>query len=87
VHSERIKWRASIHDRPAVIENRHEFGNWEADSVLGLRVTGGLHTKVERGSRKLFAIKIESITAQATLEARLTIFASPSRPRWKIGDS
>jgi len=76
VHSERIKWRTSIHDRPAVIENRHEFGHWEADSVLGLRGTGGLHTNVERRSRKLFAIKIESITAQATLEAQLTLFTS-----------
>jgi len=76
VHSERIKWRTSIHDRPAVIENRHEFGHWEADSVLGLRGTGGLHTNVERRSRKLFAITIESITAQATLDAQLTIFTS-----------
>ena len=76
VHSDRIKWRTSIHDRPAVIENRHEFGHWEADSVLGAHGTGGLHTSVERRSRKLFAIKIESITAQATLEAQLTIFTS-----------
>jgi IS30 family transposase len=76
VHSERIKWRTSIHDRPAVIENRHEFGHGEADSVLGLRGTGGLHTNVERRSRELFAIKIESITAQATLEAQLTSFTS-----------
>ena len=76
VHSERIKWRTSIHDRPAVIENRHEFGHWEADSVLGAHGTGGLHTSVERRSRKLFAIKIESITAQATLEAQQAMFTA-----------
>jgi IS30 family transposase len=40
VHSERIKWRTSIHDRPAEIEDRYQFGHWEADSVLGLRGTG-----------------------------------------------
>jgi IS30 family transposase len=76
VHSERIKWRTSIHDRPAVIENRHEFGHWEADSVLGAHGTGGLHTSVERRSRKLFAIKIEWITAQATLEAQQAMFTA-----------
>jgi len=74
VHSERIKWRTSIHDRPAEIEDRGQFGHGEADSVLGLRGTGGLHTSVERSSRYLVGVKIPSITAQATLEAQHAMF-------------
>lgn len=74
VHSERIKWRTPIHDRPAQIEDRREFGHWEADSVLGLRGTGALHTSVERRSRYLVAMKIPAVTAQATLDAQQIMF-------------
>lgn len=73
-HSERIKWRTSIHDRPAHVEDRLEFGHWESDSVLGLRGTGALHTTVERASRMLFAARLPGPTAQATLDAQLAIY-------------
>ncbi|MEO6943686.1 MAG: IS30 family transposase [Lacisediminihabitans sp.] len=76
VHSERIKWRTSIHDRPAVIEDRGQFGHWEADSILGARGTGGLHTSVERHSRFLVGVKIPAITAQATLNAQQAMFTT-----------
>lgn len=75
VHSERIKFRTSIHNRPAVVEDRVEFGHWESDSVLGLHGTGGLHTTVERRSRYLQAVKIPQIAAQPTLEAQLTVYS------------
>lgn len=74
VHYERIRWRTPIHDRPAEINNRTEFGHWEADSVLGARGTGGIHTSVERVSRYMVAVKIPAITAQATLDAQLGMF-------------
>ena len=74
VHCERIRWRTSIHDRPAVIEDRGQFGHWESDSVLGARGTGGLHTSVERTSRYLVAKKIPAITAAATLKAQQVMF-------------
>lgn len=76
VHSERIKWRTSIHDRPTEIGTRAEFGHWESDSVLGARGTGGLHTTVERRSRYLQAIKIPAITAHDTLHAQLGVYSS-----------
>ena len=75
VHRERIRFRVSIHDRPAEVEDRREFGHWEADSVLGLRGTGALHTKVERTSRKLMARKVESTTAEEALRTQKEIFA------------
>lgn len=76
VHAERIKWRTSIHDRPAEVDERVEFGHWEADSVLGARGSGGIHSSVERVSRYLVGVKIPTITAQATLDAQLGVFAA-----------
>lgn len=75
-HSERIKWRTSIHARPALVEDRIEFGHWESDSVLGLRGTGGLHTTVERRTRYLQAVKIPQIAAEPTLNAQLAVYCA-----------
>lgn len=75
-HSERIKWRTSIHARPPEVEDRIEFGHWESDSVLGLRGTGGLHTTVERRARYLQAVKIPQIAAEPTLNAQLAVFSA-----------
>ena len=74
-HSERIKWRTSIHERPAEVADRTEFGHWESDSVLGTHGTGALHTTVERVYRYLCAAKLPGPTAQATLDAQLAIYA------------
>lgn len=74
VHTERIKHRVSIHDRPAEIEDREEFGHWESDSVLGTRGTGALHTTVERTSRYYAAIKIHTVAAEPTLHAQLGLY-------------
>lgn len=76
VHHERIRWRVSIHARPSVIEDRAQFGHWEADSVLGLRGTGVIHTEVERTSRFLIAVKLAAGTADATVTAQRNIFAA-----------
>ena len=74
VHTERIKHHVSIHDRPAVIESREEFGHWESDNVLRARGTGEAHTTVERVSKFYMAIKIPEIAAQPTLDAQLGFY-------------
>ena len=75
VHRERFKWRTSIHDRPEVIEDREQFGHWESDSVIGAHGTGGIHTTVERTSRYYQTVKIPAITARATTDAQIDLFA------------
>lgn len=75
-HSDRFKWRTSIHERPAVVEDRLEFGHWESDSVLGAPGTGALHTTVERASRFLQAVRIPDTTARQTVKAQLGIYKS-----------
>lgn len=67
-------WRTSIHDRPASVEDRIDFGHWESDSVLGLRGTGAIHTTVERRSRFLHAIKLPGTFAQATVDAQIAFY-------------
>ena len=62
-----IRFRVPIHDRPASVEDRAEFGHWEADSVLGAKRSGALHTEVERTSRFLVAAKITGPAAEPTL--------------------
>ena len=75
VRRERFRWRTSIHDRPAEIEDRQQFGHWESDSVIGAVGSGGLHTTVERTSRYYQAVKIPHITARATVDAQIGLFA------------
>jgi IS30 family transposase len=76
VHREHIRWRTSIQERPAEINERIEFGHWEADSVVGARGTGGIHTSVERVSRYMVGVKIPGVCAQATVDAQLGMFAA-----------
>lgn len=75
VHRTRIPDRVSIHDRPAEIEARATFGHYEGDTVEGQRSKhDGIHTEVERLSRKLFALKVGRIASRETTDAQLLIF-------------
>lgn len=74
VHTERIKYRVSIHERPAVVATREEFGHWEADSVVGAHGTGGIHTMVERRSRYYLGVKLSQVAADPTLQAQLDMY-------------
>jgi IS30 family transposase len=75
VRSSRIPDRVSIHQRPAVVNERQEVGHWEGDTVEGKGHRDGLHTEVERLSRFLIARKVNAITSQATIEVQQQIFA------------
>lgn len=73
-HHQRINYRVPIAERPSVVDDRSEFGHWEADSILGLRGTGAIHTEVERTSRMVMARKITGTTADETLRVQFEIF-------------
>ena len=73
----RIPNRVSIHQRPVTVAERAEFGHFEGDSIEGRRVhKDGIHTEVERKSRKTFARKVDRIASAETLSAQLAIFAT-----------
>jgi len=75
VHRSRIPDRVSIHDRPEEINDRTTFGHYEGDTVEGQRSKhDGIHTEVERLSRKFFARKVGRIASRETTDAQLKIF-------------
>jgi len=74
----RFKGRISIEDRPAVVDHRKRFGDWESDTVQGSTGCGCLVTHVERKSRYLVSQRMENKKA-ATL-TRQSTFAFRSIP-------
>lgn len=75
VHQSHIPDRVSISQRPEVVNTREEFGHWEGDSIEGRRKNKpGLHTEVERKSRKIKAQKVKVITSEETIKAQVKIF-------------
>lgn len=47
----RIPGRVGIEERPAIVETRRRFGDWESDTIEGRKGSGLLVTHVERKSR------------------------------------
>jgi len=74
VHRGSIPNRISIHLRPTAIDDNKEFGHFEGDSVEGLNHKNGVHTEVERVSRKYFAILVNCINSEEALNAQVKIF-------------
>jgi IS30 family transposase len=58
-----IPGRVGISQRPAVVDTRQRFGDWEGDTVEGTKGTGGIASHVERKSRYLLAAKLLDKTA------------------------
>jgi Transposase and inactivated derivatives, IS30 family len=70
----RIPDRVSIHERPASIEKRIEFGHWEGDSIVGKSHASGLHTEYERVSSVTRFERLNRITAEEVVIAVQKIF-------------
>lgn len=75
VHKGRIPDRVSIHLRPSSIDEKLEFGHFEGDSVEGLGHRDGVHTEVERVSRKYFAKLVARIDSEEAVKAQEEIFS------------
>ena len=50
-----IPGRVSIAERPAIVQRRARFGDWEGDTLEGARSKGGIASLVERKSRYVLA--------------------------------
>lgn len=75
VHRAHIPDRISIHERGKLIDKRKQFGHWEGDTVESKGHRDGIHTEVERMSRKLMGTKIDAITSEVTINAQQKMFA------------
>ena len=74
VHRSHIPDRISIRNRPEAIDNRSEFGHWEGDTVEGKGHRDGIHTEVERMSRKILGEKVRTITSKDTILVQKSMF-------------
>jgi IS30 family transposase len=70
--------RVSIDKRPAIVDERCRFGDWEGDTLEGAKDTGTLATHVERKSRYLITAKL--LDKQASTMADQTIKAFKTTP-------
>lgn len=67
---------ASIHDRPAAVTDRTEFGHWEGDLIVGARNASALITLNERTSRTQIVLDLpHGYRAEPTIE-RLSDWAA-----------
>lgn len=82
VHRSHIPDRVSIRKRPQLINKRKEFGHWEGDTVESKGRKDGIHTEVERVSRKIAGAKISSITSKETASVQKRVFVKiPTKAR------
>lgn len=63
----------SIEERPEEAKLRMRLGDWEADTVLGKQGKACLVTLVDRKSRYLRCMKVESHTSEAVASAIITL--------------
>jgi IS30 family transposase len=69
-----IPGRISIDERPAIVDDRQRFGDWEGDTVEGKKSSGYIATHVERKSRYLIAAKLDEKTSKAVCSASIRAF-------------
>jgi transposase, IS30 family len=72
----KIPRTVEIARRPAVVNHRSRYGDWEGDTVLGKRRRSAVVTPVERKSGYLLAAKIEARQSAAVNRASCELFQS-----------
>ncbi|MCS6824943.1 MAG: IS30 family transposase [Flavobacteriales bacterium] len=65
-HRGKIAGKISIEHRPAIVNNRERYGDWEIDTIIGYKHQGALLSMVERKSYFTLLAKLERPTAQLT---------------------
>lgn len=66
--------RTPISQRPACVEQRERYGDWEGDTVIGKQGTGALATYVERKSLYLVATKLTDKRADVLAQESIREF-------------
>ena len=64
-----IPHMASIHDRPAEVEDRQGPGHWEGDLIKGARNQSAIGTLIERQSRYLLMARMDGADSHSALQA------------------
>jgi IS30 family transposase len=72
--------RRCISERPAIVQQRSRFGDWEADTIIGKGHQQALVSLTERKSKLTLLAKVEQATAEA-VEAAIARLLLPLAPR------
>lgn len=75
----RIPAAVSIDGRPAVVDRRSRFGDWEGDTVVGAGRRGGAVTLVERKSGYLLLGGVEDLRSPTVRQAATDLYATMPR--------
>lgn len=70
----------SVANRPNVVNERRRFGDWEGDTVVGVKRGGALVTHVERKSGYLLAAKLPEKKSGRVTRATRRLFAKLPAP-------
>lgn len=74
VHRSHIPDRVSIRLRPETVNRREEFGHWEGDTVVSFGRRDGIHTEVERISKRILARHVSSLQSEETVRVQKYLF-------------
>ena len=69
-----FKDRVSIHDRPKIIERRSRIGDWESDTVEGIKSQSAIATHIDRKSRYSVATKLKNRKSDTFMQATIELF-------------
>jgi IS30 family transposase len=72
----RLPASVSIEGRPAVVDRRRRFGDWEGDTIVGAHRRGGAVTLVERKSGYLLLGKVPNLQAATVRQAAARRYAT-----------
>ncbi|HET9711383.1 MAG TPA: IS30 family transposase [Pyrinomonadaceae bacterium] len=67
--------RIGIEQRPAIVDSKRRFGDWEADTIIGARHQGGILSLVERKSKLTRLHKLESKAATEVKDSSIALLA------------
>lgn len=68
--------RVSIDERPAIVERRERFGDWEADTIIGKGHKQAIVSLTERKSRLSLISKVQTKGADEVRDAIVTLLES-----------
>jgi len=72
----RLPTSVGIEGRPAVVDRRSRFGDWEGDTIVGANRRGGAVTLVERKSGYLLLARVANLPAATVREAAARRYAT-----------
>jgi transposase, IS30 family len=68
----------SIEQRPAIVDRRGRYGDWEGDTVVGAHRRGGAVTLVERKSRYLLLGRVADLKAATVRRSAVELYRATS---------